>query len=44
MMRTTWGTFVLAALLLTTACAGLPTTSRTGAVHDVFINEETVSP
>lgn len=44
MMRTTRRTFLLAALLLTTACAGLPTASRTGAVHDVLIKEETVSP
>jgi plastocyanin len=35
---------MLAALSAATACAGLPPTSRTGAVHDVFIKEEEVTP
>lgn len=35
---------MLAVLLAATACAGLPSTSRTGAVHDVFIKEEEITP
>jgi plastocyanin len=35
---------IVAALFATTSCAGLPTTSRTGAVHDVLIKEEEVFP
>ncbi len=35
---------ILGALLLTAACAGLPTASQTGAVHDVLIKEEELAP
>jgi len=44
MMPILKGPLMLAVLLAATACAGLPSTSRTGAVHDVFIKEEEITP
>lgn len=35
---------LLAGCWLVTACAGLPATSRSGAVHDILITEDRVSP
>lgn len=44
MTKITQGLFMLTALFFVTACAGLPTTSRSGSVHDVLIQEEAVAP
>jgi plastocyanin len=36
-------TWIILAALVTSGCVGLPTASRTGVVHEVFIREEGVS-
>ncbi len=43
-MNTSKEMLIVVALAATAACAGLPTTSRTGEVHDVLIREEEITP
>jgi plastocyanin len=43
-MRIAGGLLLLVAMAGTAACIGLPATSRTGAVHDVIITDDGVSP
>ena len=44
MMTTPKELLMLAALLATTACAGMPIASQTGAAHDVLIKEDELVP
>lgn len=44
MMTTPKELLMLAALLATAACAGMPIASQTGAAHDVLIKEDELAP
>jgi plastocyanin len=43
-MRIFGAMLILGTVFILSACASLPATSRTGAVHDVIITEEKLSP